>query len=79
MYSTSLIPVEGHSNFARDPKTNAIINVNQTEYEKYIATRNKMQSDEDKLNSTYVEIEKLKKDVSEIKDLLLKLVSGINT
>ena len=78
MYSTSLIPVEGYSNFARDPQTNAIINVNQTEYEKYIATRNKMQSDEDKLNSNYIEIEKLKKDVSEIKDLLLKLASNTN-
>jgi hypothetical protein len=79
MHSTSLIPVEGHNNFARDPKTGAIINVNETEFEKYIAIRNKLQIDRDKLNSTNEEVRKLKEDVQEIKDLLLKLVSGINT
>lgn len=79
MHSTRLIPVEGHVNLARDPKTGAIINTNQTQYEKYIATRNKLRSDEEKLNNTIEQVEELKKDVSEIKDLLLKLVSGINT
>ena len=79
MHSTGLIPVEGHSNLARDPKTGAILNTNQTEYEKYIATRNKLRSDEEKLNNTIEQVEELKKDVGEIKDLLLKLVSGINT
>jgi uncharacterized coiled-coil DUF342 family protein len=78
MHSTSLIPVEGHNNFARDPKTGAIINVNETEFEKYIATRNKLQTDRDKLNSTREEVQKLKEDVSEIKNLLLKLVSDTN-
>ena len=79
MHSTRLIPVEGHANLARDPKTGAILNTNQTEYEKYIATRNKLRSDEEKLNNTIEQVEELKKDVGEIKDLLLKLVSGINT
>lgn len=79
MHSTRLIPVEGHANLARDPKTGAIVNTNQTEYEKYIATRNKLRSDEEKLNNTIEQVEELKKDVGEIKDLLLKLVSGINT
>ena len=79
MHSTGLVPVEGHANLARDPKTGAIINTNQTQYEKYIATRNKLRSDEEKLNKTIEEVAELKKDVGEIKDLLLKLVSGINT
>lgn len=79
MHSTRLIPVEGHANLARDPKTGAIINTNQTQYEKYIATRNKLRSDEEKLNNTIEQVEEMKKDIDEIKDLLLKLVSGINT
>jgi len=79
MHSTRLIPVEGHANLARDPKTCAIINTNQTQYEKYIATRNKLRSDEEKLNNTIEQVEEMKKDIDEIKDLLLKLVSGINT
>ena len=79
MNSTRLIPVEGHSSFARDPKTGAIINTNQSQYEKYIATRNKLRSDEEKLNRTVEQVEELRKDVGEIKDMLLKLTSGINT
>lgn len=79
MHSTRLIPVEGHTNLARDPKTGAIVNTNQTQYEKYIATRNKLRSDEEKLNNTIEQVEEMKKDIDEIKDLLLKLVSGINT
>ena len=79
MHRSRLIPVEGHSDLFRDPKTGAIVNTNKTEYEKYIATRNKLRSDEQKLNNTIEQVEELKKDVGEIKDLLLKLVSGINT
>ena len=36
-------------------------------------------SDEEKLNRTVEQVEELKKDVGEIKDMLLKLTSGINT
>jgi len=64
---------------SRDPKTGAIINTNQSQYEKYVATRNKLRSDEEKLNRTVEQVEELKKDVGEIKDMLLKLTSGINT
>ena len=31
--------VEGHSDLARDPKTNSIVNVNSTDYEQYVARR----------------------------------------
>ena len=31
--------LEGHSDLARDPKTNSIVNVNSTDYEQYIARR----------------------------------------
>lgn len=79
MHSTRLIPVEGHSNLARDPKTGAIINTNKNEYEKYVATRNKLRSDEEKLDRTVEQVEEFKKELKEIKDMLLKLTSGINT
>jgi hypothetical protein len=79
MHSTRLIPVEGHNSFSRDPKTGAILNTNKSQYEKYVATRNKLRSDEEKLNKTAEQVEELKKDVGEIKDMLLQLISGINT
>ena len=72
MHSSSLIPVEGNPNLSRDPKTGAILNTNLSEYEKYIAQRETIQSDKDRLN-------KLESEISEIKQLLVKLTTGINT
>ena len=72
MHSSSLIPVEGNPNLSRDPKTGAILNTNRSEYEKYIAQREARQSDKERLN-------KLESEISEIKELLVKLTTGINT
>ena len=72
MHSSSLIPVEGNSNLKRDPKTGAIVNTDRSEYEKYIAQREAKQSDKERLN-------KLESEISEIKQLLVKLTTGINT
>ncbi len=72
MHSPSLIPVEGNSNLARDPKTGAIVNTNRSEYEKYIAQREAKQLDKDRLD-------KMESELSEIKQLLVKLTTGINT
>ena len=72
MHSPSLIPVEGNSNLARDPKTGAIVNTNRSEYEKYIAQREAKELDKDRLD-------KMESELSEIKQLLVKLTTGINT
>tara|TARA_B100000131_G_scaffold226168_1_gene217763 strand:- start:418 stop:639 length:222 start_codon:yes stop_codon:yes gene_type:complete len=72
MHSPSLIPVEGNSNLARDPKTGAIVNTDRSEYEKYIAQRDAKQLDKDRLD-------KMESELSEIKQLLVKLTTGINT
>ena len=36
--------VEGHVSLVRDPGTNAILNVNMNEYERYIAQREEKQN-----------------------------------
>ena len=72
MHSSSLIPVEGNSNLKRDPKTGAIVNTDRSEYEKYIAQREAKQLDKDRLD-------KMESELSEIKQLLVKLTTGINT
>ena len=72
MHSSSLIPVEGNSNLSRDPKTGAIVNTDRSEYEKYVAQRKIKQLDKERLN-------KLESEISEIKQLLVKLTTGINT
>lgn len=72
MHSSSLIPVEGNPNLSRDPKTGAILNTNRSEYEKYISQRNERETDKHRLTQ-------LESEISEIKQLLVKLTTGINT
>ena len=62
-----MIPVEGHKGLFRDEQSNAIINCDDYEYEQY----RRLQSSALKEKQ---EIESLKKDVEEIKLLLLKFL-----
>jgi hypothetical protein len=61
------IQVEGNSGLVRDRTTGAILNANSTEIQKARLKKNKEKQQEQ-------EIQELKKDVSEIKVLLTKLV-----
>ncbi len=69
----SHIKVEGHTNLVRDKRTGAILNTNTTEIER--ARKLKQVSDEKKehINSLTEDVKGLKKDMNEIKQLLLKL------
>ena len=61
------IQVEGNSGLVRDRTTGAILNANSTEIKKARLKKNKEKQQEQ-------EIQELKKDVSEIKVLLTKLI-----
>ena len=61
------IQVEGNSGLVRDRTTGAILNANSTEIQKARLKKNKEKQREQ-------EIQELKKDVSDIKVLLTKLV-----
>jgi len=79
MHRSSLKPVEGRKNMYRDPKTKAIVYTDQDEYNNYIERR-KSRIERDKLvEDTAKELQQVKSEISEIKDLLLKLTSSINT
>ena len=64
------IPVAGNSSLARDPKTGAIVNINTLEINE--ARDRKAARNKDK-----EEIRQLKTDVSEIKQMLAKLVERL--
>tara|TARA_B100000073_G_scaffold259077_1_gene218956 strand:- start:272 stop:496 length:225 start_codon:yes stop_codon:yes gene_type:complete len=74
-----LIPVEGHDGLARDPNTGAIVNTNKTDFEKYKAVSSARKIYDQKIEDTAEELASLKEEMSEIKQLLVKLVDGINT
>ena len=61
------IQVEGNSGLVRDRTTGAILNANSTEIQKARLKKNKEKQQEQ-------DIQELKKDVSEIKVLLTKLI-----
>jgi hypothetical protein len=63
----SQIKVEGHSNLVRDTNSGAILNINKSEVE-IARARKEARRQKDR------EFEDLKNEVSEIKDLLHKLI-----
>ena len=67
MDSKKYIQVEGNSGLVRDRETGAILNANTTEIQKARLKKNKEKQRE-------LEIQELKKDLSEIKVLLTKLI-----
>ena len=62
-----LIPVEGHQSLGRDPGSNAIVNTDNNAYDAYIKARNQSKR-KDK------ELESLKAEIEELKNLVGKLV-----
>jgi len=59
--------VEGNDSLVRDASNKAIINTNVKEYENYVEKRNMMAKQKQ-------EIDSLKKDMSEIKEMLATLI-----
>ena len=68
------VPVENQEGFYRDTTTRAIVNKNKKEYKAYMANRNKMLSDKQRIDDLEVKVDSLKEDIGDIKNLLLKIV-----
>ena len=63
---SNLIPVEGENYLYRDPKTNAIINTNQSGYQSYMSQKEFQQNEKKRLDT-------LESEIGEIKSLLKAL------
>ena len=64
-----MIKVEGHSNLYRDENSGAIINNDSVAYNQYVNSLSYRESQKR-------ELDKMKKDIDEIKILLQELVNG---
>jgi hypothetical protein len=71
----NLIPVEGQKDLYRDPKTNAIVNTNEQDYQNYISRKKNLENEKVKLETIENDISNLKNDLSEIKSLLRSLIN----
>ena len=70
----SYIKVEGHTSLVRDVKSNAIVNTNKSEFQLYMKRRKERSLQGDKLRNVCKEINSLKTEFREIKDLLTKVL-----
>ena len=68
--------VEGHTDLARDPQTNSILNVNKLDYEQYVARRAAKNEKNQKVQTIEQEVANMKSDIDEIKFLLKELLNG---
>jgi hypothetical protein len=71
---SELIPVKDNMGLLRDPKTNAIINSNKSQYNNYMRLREQKEKEKENYYNLEEEILKVKDDITEIKNLLRKIV-----
>ena len=68
------LKVEGHTHLVRDVSSNAIINTNQSEYQLYMKRIKVREKQSDQLRSAVKEINNLKSELREIKELVRKII-----
>ena len=68
--------VKDHNDYARDPRTGSIVNVNTLDYERYIASRAFKEQKANKELTMEDDLANLKGEINEIKSLLKELVNG---
>jgi len=71
--ANGVLKVEGHSNLVRDINTNAIVRTSN-EYAIYMKRIKQREENADQLRGMCSEINNLKKELREIKDLIKKVV-----
>ena len=68
--------MEGHKDLARDPETNAIVNVNTLEYTQYLSRRDVKTEKNQKVQTIEQDLANVKSELNEIKSLLKELLHG---
>ena len=68
------IKVEGHKDLVRDERSNAIVNTNKSAYLIAKKRAEEAQRQRDEIRQTTRELNSLKSEMHEIKNMLLKLV-----
>jgi len=67
----NLIPIENNPSLYRDPESGAILNCSSSDYDNYMHHKNLVIQDQN-------EIQKLKSDVDEIKDMMKLILSKLD-
>lgn len=70
----SKIPVKDHRNLYRDGSSTAIVNTDSVGYQAYVANREKLLTDKQRIDNLEITVEEIKSDLTDIKNLLVQLV-----
>jgi len=70
----SFIKIQNYENLIKDTETNAVVNTNKSEFQLYMKRRKERNLQGDKLRNVCKEINSLKTEFREIKDLLTKVL-----
>ena len=70
------VKVEGHANLVRDTRSQAIINTDSSAYARYMARKAKQQDKDDEIRDVIRDVNELKTELREIKDLIIGLKDG---
>ena len=68
------IKVSGHDSLARDVRSNAIVNTSKNEYQLYMNRIRSREQQSDEIRNTIKEINLLKQELFEIKNLLKEVI-----
>ena len=72
----SAIKVQGHTHLVRDLKSQAIINTDSDAYARYMARKAKQAKQNDELRAVIRDVNELKSEMREIKDLIKEIKDG---
>lgn len=70
------LKVEGNTSLVRDASNKAIVNTSVSDYEQYMANRSVLLKRKSELEQHSEDINMLKQDMSEIKQMLAMLIKG---
>ena len=71
----TIAKVKGHSHLVRDLKSQAIINTDSDAYARYMARKAKQAKKDDEIREVVREVNEIKSEMFEIKDLLKKVLN----
>jgi cell shape-determining protein MreC len=72
----TFVKVEGNSSLMRDTSTRAVVNSNASEYQAYMRTKQAMLQRKSETERQAEEINNLKQDIGEIKQMLAMLINS---
>ena len=70
----SIVKVKGHTHLVRDLKSQAIINTDSDAYARYMVRKAKQSKKDDEMRKVVREVNEIKSEMFEIKDLLKKVL-----